>query len=73
MEPEDDELTRVSVSPEDDPVVTGWADVTGVFHAEVVLIGEEVRGPRVDSILSKHRFAGGGTWRRALAQCSTRR
>ena len=60
------------MSAEDDLVVAGWADVAGVFHAEVVLVGEEVRRSCVDRILSEHRFAGGGAWRRALAQCSTR-
>ncbi|CAM5693373.1 hypothetical protein SAFG77S_09962 [Streptomyces afghaniensis] len=56
-EPEGDELTSRHVTAEDDLVVATGLDVSGVFHAQVVLIGEEVRNPVVYRILSaEHRL-----------------
>ncbi len=60
VEPEGDELPGVGMATEDDLVVAGWADVAGVFHAEVVLVGEEVRRSCVDGIFSEHCLGGGG-------------
>ena len=58
-EPEGDELAVVGVAAEDDLVVAAGLDVAGVFHAQVVLVGEEVRYPVVGDVLAEHRFGRG--------------
>src|SRR5688572_28604909 len=51
-EPEGDELARRWVAAEDDLVPAGR--VTGVLHADVVLVGEEVRDPVVGDLVPEH-------------------
>ena len=71
-EPERDELAPLLVAAEDHLVVAAGLHVAGVLHAEVVLVGVEVRQPVVDGLLAEHGLGRGLTgWFRALAQCST--
>ena len=55
LEPEGDELARVDVAAEDDLVPVGG--VAGVLHADVVLVGEEVRDLVVGLALAEHARA----------------
>src|SRR5690606_19909784 len=59
-EPERDELTRRHVAAEHDPVVAARLGVAGVLHAEVVLVGEEVRHAVVADLLAEHGPGRGG-------------
>ena len=52
-QPEGDELPAVAV-PAHDHLVVGRAE-PDVLHAEVVLVGEEVRHPLVAHVLAEHR------------------
>src|SRR5579859_7795129 len=45
LDPERDELARLDVAPEHHRVVPARLDPARVLHAEVVLVGEEVRHP----------------------------
>ena len=56
--------SRVAGSPRKTTSSPGRA-VARVLHADVVLVGEEVRDPLVDDVLAKHRAGR----RRALLQC----
>ena len=70
MEPEDDDLTGVSV-PADDPVVTGWAGYRRCTPCRGHADRKKYDG-RASTACPSIALPAVAPWRRALAQCSTR-
>src|SRR5690606_7646204 len=59
-QPEGDVLAAGEVAPDHHVVGLAGADVTGVLHAEVVLVGVEVGQPVVGGVLAEHGAGGDG-------------
>ncbi|GAA3235386.1 hypothetical protein GCM10020256_53210 [Streptomyces thermocoprophilus] len=59
LHPERDELPLVGVAADHHLVVGAGRRPAAVLHAEVVLVGEEVRHPVVDDVLAEHGAGGG--------------
>ena len=52
--PERDEFPGVKVAADNQLVVSVRTDISGVLHAELVLVGEEVRQPSVSGSVAEH-------------------